>query len=102
MTRGVESSGGREEESEGMRVWRAALESHLGAEREALVVRAMRSVGLNELVVEEESWFWNKVEQFVGVWDVWDFKELDNKEIGEVYAVSESVGVDLLQLVHNK
>lgn len=75
--------------------------AHLGVERQRLMVRAIRRVGLNELVVDKESWFRNKVEQVVGIWDVWDFKEFHNEEFGEVYAVSESVGMDLLQLVHN-
>lgn len=77
------------------------MKAHSGVEGQALVVRAIRRVGLNELVVTKDSWVRNKVEQVVGVLDVWEFKEFRDEELGEVYACSESVGMDLLQLVHN-
>lgn len=101
MIRGGKGSTDGEEESEGVLVRRAAAKAHLGVERQALVVRAMGRVGLNELVVVKDGWVRNKVEQVVGVWDVWDFKEFRDEEFCEVYAVSERAGMDLLQLVHN-
>ncbi|KAL7002314.1 hypothetical protein U1Q18_003467 [Sarracenia purpurea var. burkii] len=75
--------------------------AHLSVERQAIALRAVRRVCVNELVVEKDSWFRNKVEQGAGVRDIWDLKELDNEEFGEVYSISKSVGMDLLQLVHN-
>lgn len=77
------------------------MKAHSGVEGQALVVRAIRRVGLNELVVTKDSWVRNKVEQVVGVLDVWEFKEFRDEELREVYTCSESVGMDLLQLVHN-
>lgn len=78
------------------------MKAHLGVERQAVMGRAMGRVGLNEFVVEKDSWFRNKVEHFVGVRDVWDFKKLAYQEFAEVRAIFKSVGVYLLQLVHNR
>lgn len=76
------------------------METHLCIERQALVVLAIRRVGLNELVVEKDIGLGKKVEESVGIWEVWDMKELQNEGLGVVYAISECIGVDLLQLVH--
>lgn len=65
------------------------------------MVRAMRRVGLNEPVIEEQSWLRNTVKQVAGIRDVWDFKELHNKKFGEVDATSESLSMDLLEFVHS-
>lgn len=101
MIRGGKGSADGKEESEGVLVRRAAAKAHLGVEGQAPVVRAMGRVRLNELVVVKDGWVRNKVEQVVGVWDVWDFEEFRDEEFCEVYAVSERAGMDLLQLVHN-
>lgn len=100
---GVGSIGARgEEECEGVWVRGAALPSHLDVERETPGGKAMGRIGLNELVVEEDSWFGNIVEHFVGVRDVWDFNKLGDQKLCKVDAISESVGVYLFQLVHKK
>lgn len=44
----------------------------------------------------------NNIEQFVGIRDIGDLEEFDDNEFGMVDSYSESVGLDLLQLVHNK
>lgn len=62
----------------------------------------MRRVCFNELVIEKNCWFGNKVEQVVGIWDVSDFKKLQNQSVGVIYAISKCVSVNLLKLVHNK
>lgn len=47
---------GDEEESEGMRSGKQASVKELGVEREASRMRAVRRMGLDELVVEGNSW----------------------------------------------
>lgn len=65
--RGGKGSASGEHEGERMFIWCAAMETHFGIERDALMGLAMRRVGLNELVVKKHSWFGNKIEQFVGI-----------------------------------
>lgn len=50
----------------------------------------MRRVGLNEFVVEKDGgWFRNKVEQCMGIWDVWDFCKLGcYQEFAQVSTIS--------------
>lgn len=77
-----------EEESEGVWIRGAALPAHMDIERKTLAGKAMRRIGLNELVVEEDSWSRNIIEHFVGVRDIWDFNKLSDQELGEVNAIS--------------
>lgn len=77
-----------EEESEGVWIRGAALPAHLDIERKTLAGKAMGRIGLNELVVEEDSWSRNIIEHFVGVRDIWDFNKLSDQELGEVNAIS--------------
>lgn len=61
----------------------------------------MGRVGLDELVEEEDALLGGcVVEEQMGVLEVRDFKKLHDEDFGVVYAVSESVGMDLLHLVH--
>ena len=78
------------------------IKTHLGVEIETCLIRAMGRVGLDEFVIEEESWLRNKVEQFVGVRDVGDLEKFGDEEFGEIDAVAKGVGMDLFQLVHNR
>lgn len=90
------------EKCEGVWVRGAALPAHLDVERKTPAGKSMGRIGLNELVVEEDGWFGNTVEHFVGVRDVWDFNKLSDQELCKVDAISESVAVYLFQLVHKK
>lgn len=90
------------EKCEGVWVRGAALPAHLDVERKTLAGKSMGRICLNKLVVEEDSWFSNIVEHFVGVRDVWDFNYLRDQELCKIDAISESVGVYLFQLVHKK
>ena len=65
------------------------------------LVWVVLSVGLDESVVEEKGGFGGLVEGGMGIVKVWDFKELLNEDFGVVYAISQSVGMDLLHLVHH-
>lgn len=67
----------------------------MSIEGEALVVRTMGRVGLYKFVVQKESWNRNKVEHSTGIENVWDLEYLVNEEFGVVYAIFQSVGVDL-------
>lgn len=57
---------------------------------------------MNELVIEKNSWFRNKVEQFVCIGNTGDLEEAHYELLGVFYAISEGVSLDLLQPVHNK
>lgn len=52
------------------------------------MVRAMARIGLNELVVKKDCWARNKVEQLVGIWDVWDINKFRYEEFGEICSIS--------------
>lgn len=56
----------------------AAIEAHLGVKDKTFVTRAMFRESLNEFVVVEDSWLRNKVQHFVSVGYVWDFKKLSD------------------------
>lgn len=62
-----------EEEGEGVRIGEEGAVKELGVEREALRMRAVRRVGLDELVVEGKSWVGNSVEHLVCIVYVADF-----------------------------
>lgn len=62
-----------EEEGEGVRAREQASVEELGVEREALGMRAVGRTGLDELVVEGETWVGNSVEHLVCIVYVWDF-----------------------------
>lgn len=64
---------GDEEEGEGVGAGEEGSVKELGVEREALGMRAVRGVGLDELVVEEKSWVGNSVEHLVCIVYVADF-----------------------------
>lgn len=100
-TKGGKGGASAEQESERVSIGAEAMEAHLLVEGQALMVLGMRRVGLNELVVEEDSGFGKKVEKGMGIWDVWDLKELQNEGRTVVYAVSKRISMDLLQLVHH-
>lgn len=101
MGRREEGGAGGEKEGEGVLVGGVAVASHAGVEGEAGKGRAMGGVGLDELVVERAWWVRNKVEQGVGVRDVWDLESLTHDQLAVVHAVSEGVGMDLLYTVHS-
>lgn len=52
--------------------------SHLQVERKAHMLRAMRRVSLDELVVEECSWVWNIIKHFVGIGNIRNFYKFGN------------------------
>lgn len=99
--RGGKGGASAEQESERVPIWAAAMEAHLLVDGQALLVLAMRRVGLNELVAEEDRGFGKKVEKGMGIWYVWDLEELQNEGLSVVYTISKRVGMDLLQLVHH-
>lgn len=74
---------------------------HLGVEIKTLMVRSIRSIGLNKLVIEKNSWSRNNVEQFACIWNIGNLEEVHYEFFGVIYAISEGVSMDLLQLVHN-
>lgn len=88
MASGREGSTSGKNKREGVLVRRTALKAHLGVEGHAPVVLPVTRIGLNELVIEEDSWLWNKVEQLSGIGKVWDVKESNNECFGVIYAIS--------------
>lgn len=62
----------------------------------------MGSVSLNKLVVVGGCWLRNKVEHLVCIWNVGDFKQFGDEDLGEIEAISEGESMDLLHLIHNK
>lgn len=99
-TRRRKGSASAKQESERLWIRVAATEAHLRIEGQALVVLAMRRVGLNELVVEKDTGPGKEAEEGAGIWEAPDVEEFQNEGLGVVYAISERIGVDLLQLVH--
>lgn len=59
------------EEGEGVWAGGEASVKNLRIERQALEMRAVRRIGLDELIVEEESWVRSIVEQLVGIVYIW-------------------------------
>lgn len=100
MERGGKAGTRGEEECKTVCIRQALFETHLGVEIKALVGLVLGGVSLNEIVVEKDSWRWNKFEQVVGIKDVRNLEEFFNKSFVVVYAISKSKGVNLLQLVH--
>ncbi|KAJ1378383.1 hypothetical protein SESBI_47915 [Sesbania bispinosa] len=73
--KGRKGSACREEEVESVLIWRVAMKTHLGVKGEAVVLMlGMGGVGLNELVVEEDSGLGRVVQQHLSIVQVWDFK----------------------------
>lgn len=88
MARGGEGSTSGKNKREGVLIWQTALKAHLGVEGHALVALPVTRIGLNELVIEKDSWLWNKVEQLSGIGKVWDVKDPNNQCFDVVYATS--------------
>lgn len=84
MERGGKQGTRREEENEGEFVWLAVLETHPRVEGKTFVGLVLRGVRLDELVEEEDSRCWNKVEQVLGIRDVRYLEESHYETLGLV------------------
>lgn len=86
-------SAGNKKEGEGVGIGGETSAAHLNVERQTMIMRTMGRVCLDDLVVEEDCWVRNIVEQLVGIWDVWDFKKFFYQELGKIQTVSKGVGM---------
>lgn len=76
------------------------MPAHLVVKRPTSVVLTRGRIRLNELVVEKNRGLRNEVEEGASIWQIWDLEEFLDEEFCVIYAASEAVRMNLLQLVH--
>lgn len=84
-----------------MYIQRIVSEAHLIVQGERLLGLILRRISLNELVVEEDTWVWNLVEQVACIGNVGNLKKLQYKvSVMVCETIFNGVSWYLLQLVH--